>query len=46
MAMKCSKCNGIIPDTLFGIDRNDCKNHTKINPSFDYFRYKNKEKLC
>ncbi len=33
MALKCFKCNGIIPDVSFEsvslMDRNDCKNHIK-----------------
>ena len=30
MAMKCRKCDGIIPDVTYGgLDRNDCKNHIK-----------------
>jgi hypothetical protein len=36
MAMKCKKCNGIIPDVVFdGRDRNDCKNHIKRKPDIN-----------
>ena len=34
MAMKCTKCGGLIPDVVFGGKaRNDCKNH--IKPKID-----------
>ena len=35
MAMKCSKCHGIIPDVMIGDNKNrlDCKNH--IKPKLD-----------
>jgi len=37
MAMICQKCGGIIPDVeWFGRDRNDCKNHKKIEETIPY----------
>ena len=40
MAMKCSKCDGIIPDILFGIGRNDCRNHIKTDNTFNFEEYR------
>jgi hypothetical protein len=37
MAMKCKRCNGIIPDMMLGgKDRNDCENHIKRKPDINW----------
>ncbi len=33
MTTKCIICGGYVPDLIFGIDRNDCKNHKKYPKS-------------
>jgi hypothetical protein len=39
MAMRCKKCNGIIPDIMLnGQERNDCKHH--IKPEINWPKFK------
>jgi hypothetical protein len=47
MAMKCKKCNGIIPDIMpLGEDRGDCKNHRKRKPDINFFKPTKIEREC
>jgi len=36
MATICKKCGGIIPDVVFGGNRNDCKKHIKPEINIKY----------
>ena len=36
MAVRCKKCNGIIPDIMLdGKNRSDCKNHIKVKTHYE-----------
>ena len=35
MAMHCNECGGIIPDVMISGDRNDCKNHIKLEENIN-----------